>query len=371
MEASRSTPYQVLIVDDQVENLHVIVSIVTKRAADFEVLQALDAKSALEIARAELPDLIITDWEMPEMNGIQLIQELQADDNTKDIPVIMCTGIMTKSENLQTALDAGAVDYIRKPVDEVELVARIRSMLKLSDSLKTVRKQMKQLSAQKEELEVEKQKSEDLLLNILPKDTAQELKNTGSVIPVLKDPVTVLFTDFKQFTHLTEQLSTEELVDELNLCFSAFDEIMHRNGIEKIKTIGDSYMAAAGLHDEAGDALRNMLKAGLEIQEYQKGRCAEREAAGLPVFQMRVGIHCGPVIAGIVGTNKFQYDIWGDTVNLAAGMESAGEVGKVNISNATYILARNYPEFEFTSRGLHKVKNKGEVEMFFVDSKSV
>lgn len=370
MQNREGNPYQILVVDDQVENLHVIVSIVTKQAEEYEVLQALDGSSALEIAKAELPDLIITDWEMPVLNGIELIKALQQDPTTQDIPVIMCTGIMTKSENLRTALDAGAVDYIRKPVDEVELLARIRSMIKLSDSMKIIRHQVTQLGVQKEELVVEQKKSDDLLLNILPKDTAIELKETGQVVPVLRDEVTVIFTDFKGFTNLTEQLTTSELVEELNHCFVAFDKIMVKHSLEKIKTIGDSYMAAAGLHGSSAKPVRDALLASLEIQEFIMKHAAERREANLPVFEMRVGVHSGPVIAGIVGMNKFQYDIWGDTVNIAAGMERSGEVGKVNISEACFDIAKSEKDFSFTDRGLVDVKNKGKMGMYFVELKS-
>ena len=162
-------------------------------------------------------------------------------------------------------------------------------------------------------------------------------------------------------------MSAKELVDEINTCFEAFDAIMGKYGVEKIKTIGDAYMAAGGLPVQSDDSVKNTVLAALEMQEFIVKRKAENDAAGKPGFLMRVGIHTGPVVAGIVGVKKFQYDIWGDTVNTASRMESNGHVGKVNISQSTYELIKDAPEFQNVARGHIDVKGKGEVQMWFVD----
>jgi len=212
-----------------------------------------------------------------------------------------------------------------------------------------------------------RKRSDELLLNILPEEVAEELKDTGAAQAKHFDTATILFTDFKGFTQASEQMSPQELVEELNACFKAFDEIITARGIEKIKTIGDAYMCAGGLPDPASSSPADVLHAALEMQAFMKQRKAERDAQGLPAFEMRVGIHTGPVVAGIVGVKKFQYDIWGDTVNTASRMESSGEVGQVNISEATYALVKNETGLSFTSRGKVQAKGKGEMEMYFAE----
>ncbi len=214
-------------------------------------------------------------------------------------------------------------------------------------------------------LQVEKDRSENLLLNILPEEIAQELKEKGRADARDFDMVSILFTDFKGFTEASAKLSASELVMEINHCFEAFDGIMEKHKIEKIKTIGDAYMAAGGLPVPTDDSVKNTVLAALEMQTFITQRKAEMDDAGRPAFEMRVGIHTGPVVAGIVGVKKFQYDIWGDTVNTAARMESSGEVGKVNISQATYELLKTDPDFVFESRGKIEAKGKGKIEMYF------
>ncbi|MBK6830931.1 MAG: hypothetical protein IPG92_09455 [Flavobacteriales bacterium] len=186
-----------------------------------------------------------------------------------------------------------------------------------------------------------KARSEELLLNILPEEVAEELKAKGSAEAVHIDQVTVLFTDFKGFTAMSETLSPQELVRDLNECFSAFDRITEKHGIEKIKTIGDAYMAAGGLPTPNNTHATDVIKAAFEMNATIAEAKERKVAAGLPYFEVRIGIHTGPVVAGIVGVKKFSYDIWGDTVNTASRMESSGEVGQVNISEATYAMVKD------------------------------
>ena len=215
-------------------------------------------------------------------------------------------------------------------------------------------------------IQKEKDVSEGLLLNILPEEVAAELKAKGFADAKEFDIATILFSDFKGFTELSEKLTADELIKELNVCFKAFDGIMGEHHIEKIKTIGDAYMAAGGLPDSTKGSPADVVMAALDMQSFMRAYAAEREAEKRPHFTMRVGLHTGPVIAGIVGVKKFAYDIWGDTVNTASRMESSGEVGRVNISHTTYLLVKDDPRFAFTSRGMVAAKGKGEIEMWFV-----
>ena len=226
--------------------------------------------------------------------------------------------------------------------------------------------QRNKVKKEKANVEKEKARSEELLLNILPEEVAEELKAKGTADAKLIDEVTVLFTDFKGFTQLSEKLSPKELVKEIHDCFSAFDHIMHKHGIEKIKTIGDSYMAAGGLPTANTTHPMDVVKAALEIQQYMHEHKLQKEAAGQLFFEIRIGVHTGPVVAGIVGVKKFQYDIWGDTVNTASRMESSGAVGMVNISGTTYELVRD--KFRCEYRGEIDAKGKGVMKMYFVSS---
>ncbi|MDH3244347.1 MAG: tetratricopeptide repeat protein [Saprospiraceae bacterium] len=212
-----------------------------------------------------------------------------------------------------------------------------------------------------------RKRSDELLLNILPSETADELKSKGYTTAKTFDQVTILFTDFKDFTQLAEQLSASDLVKEIDRYFTTFDEIIEKFGLEKIKTNGDSYIAAGGLPERNKAVAKDVVEAALEMQEFVTQMAEKKEAENNPFFQMRIGLHSGPVIAGVVGIKKFQYDIWGDTVNTASRMETSGEVGRVNISDATYSLISQEPAFRFERRGKVSAKHKGEVEMFFVD----
>lgn len=236
---------------------------------------------------------------------------------------------------------------------------------KLSILNKDLNQKSEEISAQRDAIESEKEKSDQLLLNILPWQTAKELKEHGKATPREYELATVLFTDFRGFTQLAEKLTPEEVIEELNYCFSAFDEIMSRNNLEKIKTIGDAYMAVGGVPIANETNPIDAVRAGLEIQEFATKWASEKKAKGLPSWEVRLGIHTGSLIAGVVGTSKFAFDIWGDAVNLAARMESSGEVGRVNISETTYELVKDYFQCEY--RGKVNAKNKGEVDMYFVN----
>ncbi len=224
-----------------------------------------------------------------------------------------------------------------------------------------------EVKARTHELEVEKKKSDDLLLNILPRETAEELKRYGKAKAKRHEEVTVFFSDFKSFTKIAEALEPERLVAEIDNCFRGFDQIMEKYQLEKIKTIGDAYMCVGGISfdGESSEPASRVIRAALEVQEFLLQLGKDHRLNGHPLFQARIGIHTGPVVAGIVGVKKFAYDIWGDTVNVAARLEEHCEVGKVNISSTTHKLVRGL--FLCEHRGKITVKNKGEVDMYYVN----
>lgn len=237
---------------------------------------------------------------------------------------------------------------------------------------KLLGKQKTEIEIQKNEIETsrdlveqERSKSEALLLNILPKETAAELKEAGVAKPRKYNEVSILFTDFSNFTSLVQDLSADELLQQLNQYFLVFDEICEKHNIEKIKTIGDSFMCAGGIPIENNTHASDSIQAAIEMQNFVNKTNKKRKAQNLPPWEMRIGIHTGPVIAGVVGSKKFAYDIWGDAVNTASRMETACENGRINISATTYEIVKD--RYDCTYRGAISAKNKGDVDMYFVN----
>jgi adenylate cyclase len=224
-------------------------------------------------------------------------------------------------------------------------------------------KQKKQLQEKNRQIQDEQQRSDELLLNILPAAIAEELKMGGKAKARRYDQASVLFVDFKSFTKISEQLSPEELVAELDHYFKAFDFIIGQYKLEKIKTIGDAYMVASGLSDRITSPL-NIVRAAVEMQEFLSDMKYEKNIQNKPIFEARMGIHTGPVVAGVVGVKKFAYDIWGDTVNIAARVQEASEPNEINITEAVY----NEIRYSFTCqyRGRLPAKNKGDIDMYYV-----
>lgn len=267
-----------------------------------------------------------------------------------------CVGIMYLENNLTEGV------FIKERLGLINILSG-QMAISLENALLYENMEEK-IQLRTKQLNQEMKKSEELLLNILPPDVAQELKNQGRSEAKSFDQVTVMFTDIVNFSKICEDLSAEELVSMLNQYYSEFDRIVEMNGVEKIKTVGDSYMCAGGMNKKATFDPKNMIKAAFEMNDYILAQNAKNLENGKPPIDMRIGIHTGPVIAGIVGLKKFAYDIWGDTVNIASRMESSSEPGKVNISGTTKLLVED--QFNCVSRGEMEVKNKGLVDMYFV-----
>jgi class 3 adenylate cyclase len=378
--------HRILVVDDEPDLEILVMQRFRSRVRNGELIFdfAENGLKALEKLAADATiDLILSDINMPQMDGLTLLDKIRENNHTQKTVMISAYGDM---DNIRTAMNRGAFDFILKPIDFIDFETTLNKAIEETVKMKEARENKKHLEnerkekeelilnqnkmleqkvvARTEQLMAEKKKSDDLLLNILPEAVATELKQTGQCQPKTFSMVTVMFTDFKDFTSVSEKVSGELLVNEINYCFSAFDDILQKHRIEKIKTIGDAYMCASGLPTLSYTHAFDMVKAALEMKNFMLWHKKEKEDRGEIAFEIRIGIHTGPVVAGIVGTKKFSYDIWGDTVNLAARMESSGEAGQVNISGSTYALVKD--KFNCTHRGKIQAKNKGEIDMYFV-----
>lgn len=359
--------YRILVADED-RYVHMFIkNAIETEYFNYEIISAYNGEQAYSIAYNQGIDLIIMTWEMPVLSGIETLQKLRTDTKTADIPVI----IITATGKLQEAFDAGANDFLQKPINTVELLVRVKSMLSMFKLIKGITKQSAELERQSKELKQknrilneERRKSDDLLLNILPYEIAEQLKNKGAVDAKTYRRVSVLFTDFKGFTHISEKLTPQEIIKELGVFFAKFDEIIGDHFIEKIKTIGDAYMCVGGLPLRNKSNPIDTVLAGLEMQYFAEKLNELKRENDEVEWHLRLGIHTGRVVAGVVGKKKFAYDIWGDTVNTASRMESAGEIGKVNVSGETYKYIKDYFDCEY--RGKIEAKNKGEIDMYFV-----
>ena len=506
--------HSILIADDEQIFLHLIEQYLNSSDKKFIIYKAHNGEEAVKMAKNYLPDIILMDWSMPILNGTEAIRLLKKDYRTKNIPIILQTSINDASF-LKEALEAGAVDFIRKPFEKIELMTRVNSAILLHHSIKEAEfnkykvdthidelnkltliikqtdnsviimsptgdiewandgfsklyglnllefiekydvnllkvasnkeliakkfeqlletkksvtyvthclqencngkwiqttltpvfdgdqiekivaieadvtkakrneislihknKEMKQLTdelfttnkeleSQKTIILEERDKTNELLSNILPHHIATQLKSIGYARPRNYRRSTIMFTDFKGFTRSCENLTPDEIVNFLHEFFTVFDEIVTDHFIEKIKTIGDAYMCAGGLPLRNRSNPFDVVIAGLRIQHFMNNRKKIKPEANLPDWNLRLGIHTGAVVAGVVGKIKFAYDIWGDSVNIASRMESSGEVGRVNISGSTYKYIKDYFECEY--RGEIEIKNRGKIDMYFVN----
>jgi len=340
METEQS---RILVVDDIEENLKVLSETLIEEG--FYPLQAKNGERAIQIAKKAKPDLILLDIKMPDMDGFETISALKADPETAEIPVIFISAL-NQIEDKVRGFRAGAVDYVSKPFQKEEVIARVGTHLRLRAALKAV--------------ETEREKSDRLLRNILPDAVAEELKNTGKSTPQFYPDVTILFSDLVNFTERARTLDPEPLLAELDELFTAFDRIMAEHGCERIKTIGDAYFAVCGIPKSDNEHATKMVAAARDMIAYLKKR---NETAKIR-WEMRVGLHSGCAIAGIVGTSKYIFDVFGDAVNTASRMESASEPMRINLSAKTAELLAESAVIE--PRGSVEVKGKGMMQMFFL-----
>jgi class 3 adenylate cyclase len=348
----------VLLIDDQAMVGEAVRRMLAGEG-DIKFHYCQDPTQAIRIAEEICPTVILQDLVMPEIDGLTLLRFFRANPATRLIPMIV---LSTKEEPKvkAEAFTLGANDYLVKLPDKIELIARIRHHSNGYINLLQRNEAYRALQNSLEKLRVEQEKSERLLLNVLPKAIAERLKQGQNSIADSFPEVSILFADLVGFTNLSAEIPPAQLVQVLNEIFSAFDRLVEKHGLEKIKTIGDSYMAVAGLPMPRSDHAEAVAEMALDILD-EIPRFSRIN--GNPL-SMRVGINTGPVVAGVIGTKKFAYDLWGDTVNTASRMESSGVASSIQCTEALYRLLNQ--SYCFEERGLIEVKGKGEMKTYLL-----
>ncbi len=360
----------ILIVDDKLENIRFLSNFLAKQG--YQVRKAINGQAALTAARTVSPDLILLDINMPGMGGYEVCEKLKQEPQTSSIPIIFLSAGDDIDDKIR-AFQVGGVDYITKPFQLEEALVRIQTHLKvqslqkkllvrneeLQQTVTALQKTKAALEASEAALQESQKQSERLLLNILPLSIAERLKQDTSAIAEHFDEVTILFADIVGFTPLSTRIKPAELVNLLNEIFSTFDELTEKHGLEKIKTIGDAYMVVGGLPIPKPDHAEAVAQMALDMQK----AIAHFQAKYSEQLQIRIGINTGSVVAGVIGTKKFIYDLWGDAVNVASRMESSGVPGKIQVTEATYERLERY---EFEQRGQVAVKGRGEMTTYWL-----
>jgi adenylate cyclase len=338
---------RILVVDDNEINRDMLGRRLERQG--YAAVPAENGRRALEMLRAEDFDLVLLDILMPDINGYQVLEQMKSDPELRHIPVIMISAL-DEIDSVVRCIEIGAEDYLSKPFNPVLLKAR------LGASLEKKRLRDREVVYLKQ-IEVEKKKSDELLHVILPHDIVEELKANSFVLPRRHDDVAVLFCDIVGFTPYSASRQPEEIVAALQQLFEAYEELAAVHDMYKIKTIGDSFMSTAGLIIPARNPVASAVRCGLEMVQ-----TAKRLPAG---WDVRVGIHAGPVVAGVVGRKQYLYDLWGDTVNTASRVESHGAKAGVSVSATAWDRVKDMARGQ--SLGLMPVKGKGEMEIFRVD----
>jgi len=326
------------------------------------ILEAGDGVEAVEVVKSKTVDLMLLDMEMPELDGLGVLQALKSDEAYKQLPIIVISGA-DQFEKTIKCIEIGAEDYLPKPFDPTLLRARIFSSLEKKRLRDLDQKHLEMLNKEKELLEFEQMKTEKLMLNILPKPIAERLKKGEKNISGSYPEVTILFSDLVGFTKMSSQKSAADLVMLLNDLFSRFDKRAENLGLEKIKTIGDAYMAVGGLPIPRSDHAEIAADMALGMFEDLTTFNAENKAD----LNVRIGLNSGPVVAGVIGFTKFSYDLWGNTVNTASRMESTSLPGRIQISPATKEALHD--KFILEERELMECKGLGQIMTHFLNAR--
>ena len=347
---------KILVVDDDPSNRDVLCRRLEREG--YKTCRAVDGAEALQLLSEQPFDLMLLDFMMPGMTGAEVLAVVKSTPSLSHLPVIILSATDDMTKVIQ-CIELGAEDYLPKPFDPVLLRARIDACLEKKRLRDEEQRKSQQLVAALRETENQKNIAASLLRNILPDEIADELLAKGQVDPRYFEDVTIVFTDFVAFTASIENIAAEELVALLHEYFTSFDQIVQRYGLEKLKTIGDSYMLAGGLPVRSSSNPVDAVLACFEILQAVE-ELGRRQNS--PNWQVRIGVHTGPVVAGVVGIRKFAFDVWGDTVNFASRMESSGIPGRINLSQQTYSRVKDF--FECESRGKILTKEKKEYDMY-------
>jgi len=326
---------RILLIEDEPANIAALSSILREKG--YQTSIATSGEQGLQLLTRVRPDLILLDIMMPGIDGYETCRRIKASTEWRDIPVIFLTG-RTETADIVRGFEMGAVDYVAKPFHTHELLARVHTHLAL-DHLH--------------------RENERLLLNVLPASIADQLKKHKGIIAQRYDDASVLFADLAGFTAMSARMGPSELLQLLNAVFSGFDELVGKYGLEKIKTIGDAYMIAGGLPDPRSDHLEVMARLALEMNDN-----FQQTTSPFGTLSLRIGLHTGSVIAGVIGVRKFIYDVWGDTVNTASRLESHGVSGRVHVSDAVH--QRLQSRFEFEPRGVVDLRGRGPMQTYFL-----
>ena len=332
----------ILVVDDNKNNLDLML--VTLSEENYRLLAATSGERALKVAQKVRPDLVLMDIQMPGIDGYETAVQMKNDPNLQSVPILFLSAL-NDLNNIVRCFASGGVDYISKPFKKEELLARVRTHL----SLRRLRNQITK----------DRDTMLKILNNIIPDDLILELKQGSFPEPRLTENAVVMFTDFAAFTSISKELGPNVSINQLNQIFSAFDEIVRHFHLERVKTIGDAYMAVGGINTTHENLAAMAALAGLKMQEFLD---AYRKQIDGDTWKVRIGAHVGSVISGIIGHQRIAFDVWGDTVNIAARLESVAETKGVTISKRLMEMANN--GFEGRKDGPVHLHNWGEMEVF-------
>ncbi len=345
-------PKTILIVDDAKTIVAFLIEVLKKNFPDVHFVEAANGREACKMVVKYKPSIILMDWEMPVMTGFEALVILKKHEQTKKIPIILLSGSGV-SDKLGLALEAGATDFLKKPIDEFELVARTRSALTLSDTIT-------QLEDKNQKVLMANYRNETIVRSILPAPIIKQLKTFGSLATKLYKNTVVLFVDIVDFTAISAELSPSILIKELHDLFTGFDSIIEDHHCTRIKTIGDAYMAVCGMFDPPENTASTSVKAALKLRQYVMDRNQKNETQ----WEIRIGMYSGSIIASAVSRTNMSFDIFGETVNMASRLQNSCDPMQINVCQT--IRERVKDEFKIIERTPRTVKGKGVTSMYYI-----
>lgn len=343
---------KILIIDDSSTLITLLIELISKGVSDAEIITANNGKEGCKLAIKHQPNLILMDWAMPEMNGLQALSNLKRHDFTNDIPIIMMSSI-NSPEEIKLAFEAGAIYYLTKPFDEIELLAKVNAALVVSEKIY-------ELKTQRNQLIVTNHKNDTILRSILPDPILLQIKQYGSVPPKRYKNKVVMFVDMVDFTKKSSSMSPGTLLRELQETFKEFDSVVKKHHCTRIKTIGDAYMAVCGMFDEVENVELEAVKAAIKIRD----SITERNKTNRIKWEIKIGMYSGDIICSSVSKTNLSFDIFGETVNMASRLQQNCDPMHINVSKE--MSDKLCPYYKLVERTARRVKGKGVIPMFYV-----